>query len=111
MTGNGESLPREREAPNEMPGEGSSTSEPTAGGGQAQVNELLDRGFEPCGADFLTVNVRLRSCGRPVNHPYPHKVFADQADVDAAPYPEPPEELADMLERSDRAYDEGVWRP
>lgn len=75
------------------------------------MNELLDRGFEPCGADFLTVNVRLRTCGRPIHHPYPHAPFATAADVEAAPYPEPPEDLADELERSDRAYDEGVWRP
>ena len=74
------------------------------------MNELLDRGFEPCGADFFTVNIRLRSCGRPVNHPEPHRVFADHADIDAAPYPEPPAELADALERADLAHDESVWR-
>ena len=81
-------------------------------GGARNVGELLHKGIVPCGALFLTVNLRLVECGRPEHHPYPHRPFASAQDVLAAPYPDP---LPDRDraeydgEAADRAHDEAVW--
>lgn len=93
--------PRGNGAPEEKPGE---ASQPLRIGD----GDLLSKALEECRAAFVAGR-NLTTCGRPIHHPYPHHVFATSQDLEDAPYPEPPEWLADQLEADDRAHDEAVW--
>ncbi len=82
-------------------------------GDERKVSELLHLGreaFEVCRAPYLTVSLRLVECGRPLFHPYPHRAFATNEDIERAPYRDPlPDEAEALYAEADRAFDVQVW--